>query len=262
MEKETLQAFGVKSLANASYGAFMEAVKSLIAKGTTEKLGLKAEDFSAFEALLVQLLEVNNGSKKDATTKELDALDEQRDRLLTHLFARVALEAGSPDETSQKAWLQLMGLRELYKGIQRKPTREETYLIKGLLVDAGKAEHNAAFVKLGLKPMLDQLKAINEDYEKKTASRAASQVANTLTPAKELRKQLDQYYEAFMMKIGALAIVSPNPELEAFVKAFNKLAKDTRERWKLHLAQLGLWTEEGGREDEDGNAESETEAEK
>ena len=56
-----------------------------------------------------------------------------------------------------------MGLRELYKGIQRKPTREETYLIKGLLVDAGKAEHNAAFVKLGLKPMLDQLKAINED---------------------------------------------------------------------------------------------------
>ena len=99
MEKETLQVFGVKSLANASYGAFMEAVKSLIAKGTTEKLGLKAEEFSAFEALLVQLLEVN----KDATTKELDALDEQRDRLLTHLFARVALEAGSPDETSQKA---------------------------------------------------------------------------------------------------------------------------------------------------------------
>ena len=53
MEKETLQVFGVKSLANASYGAFMEAVKSLIAKGTTEKLGLKAEEFSAFEALLV-----------------------------------------------------------------------------------------------------------------------------------------------------------------------------------------------------------------
>ena len=103
MEKETLQVFGVKSLANASYGAFMEAVKTLIAKGTTEKLGLKAEDFSAFEALLVQLLEVNNSSKKDATTKELDALDEQRDRLLTHLFARVVLEAGSPDETSQKA---------------------------------------------------------------------------------------------------------------------------------------------------------------
>ena len=51
----------------------------------------------------MQLLEVNNSSKKDATTKELDALDEQRDHLLTHLFARVALEAGSPDETSQKA---------------------------------------------------------------------------------------------------------------------------------------------------------------
>jgi len=125
--------------------------------------------------------------------------------------------------------------------------------------DAGKAEHNAAFVKLGLKPMLDQLKAINEDYEKKTASRAASQVANTLTPAKELRKQLDQYYEAFMMKIGALAIVSPNPELEAFVKTFNKLAKDTRERWKLHLAQLGLWTEEGGREEEGESPKAPTE---
>ena len=72
-------------------------------KGTTEKLGLKAEDFTAFQGLLEQLLEVNNSSKKDAATKELDSLDEQRDQILTHLFGRIALEAGSPDENNKKA---------------------------------------------------------------------------------------------------------------------------------------------------------------
>jgi len=144
-----------------------------------------------------------------------------------------------------------MGLRELYRGVQRKAVREETYLIKGLLLDAEKAENAQAFQKLGLKALLTRLKTINDAYEAKTASRAESQLANALPPAKELRKQLDQHYEAFTIKIGALAIVSPNAELEAFVKSFNKLVKDTRELWKLHIAQLGQWTEEGGWEDEE-----------
>ena len=38
-----------------------------------------------------------------------------------------------------------MGLRELYRGVQRKAVREETYLIKGLLLDAEKAENAQAF---------------------------------------------------------------------------------------------------------------------
>lgn len=144
-----------------------------------------------------------------------------------------------------------MGLRQLYRGVQRKAVREETYLIKGLLLDAEKTENAQAFQKLGLKPLLTQLKTVNDAYEAKTASRAESQLANALPPAKELRRQLDQYYEAFTIKMGALAIVSPNAELQAFVKSFNKLVKDTRELWKLHTAQLGLWTEEGGWDDEE-----------
>ena len=128
-----------------------------------------------------------------------------------------------------------MGLREQYLGLQKKANREETYLIKSLLIETEKTDNAQAFQKLGLKPLLTQLKTVNEQYEQKTAS----------------RKQLDEYYHAFTTKIGALAIVNPNPELEAFVKSFNKLVKDTRELWKLHIVQLGLWTEEGGREDDE-----------
>lgn len=100
---QTMASFKGAKLSNASYGAFMEAVKALIARGTTEKLGLKAEDFSAFQALLGQLLEATHKSTKDAMTKELDALDQSRDQILTHLFGRIALEADSPDENSKKA---------------------------------------------------------------------------------------------------------------------------------------------------------------
>lgn len=73
-----------------------------------------------------------------------------------------------------------MGLRELYRGVQRKAVREETYLIKGLLLDAEKAENAQAFQKLGLKALLTRLKTINDAYEAKTASRAESQLAKML----------------------------------------------------------------------------------
>lgn len=58
------------------------------------------------------------------------------------------------------------------------------------------------------------------------------------------------------MEVFKALIVSPTPELLAFVNSFNKLAKDTRELWKLHKAQLGIWTEEGGWEDEEPKAET------
>lgn len=154
-----------------------------------------------------------------------------------------------------------MGLREQYLGLQKKANREETYLIKSFLIETEKTDNAQAFQKLGLKPLLTQLKTVNEQYEQKTASRAEAQAMNALPPTKELRKQLDGYYHAFTTKIGALAIVNPNPELEAFVKSFNKLVKDTRELWKLHIVQLGLWTEEGGREDDEApSANGETES--
>lgn len=253
MATELLQPFWTKRLSNASYGAFIEAFSGLIAKGTTEKLGLKAEDYSAFQNLLAQLLEVNNSTRKDQATQELEQLDRSRDQILNYVFGKIVLESQSPDESIQKAWLQLLPLREMYKGLQKKANREETYLIKGLLVDTEKVENKEAFQKLGLTSILTQLKTVNEAYESTTESRAESQVANALPSAKVLRGQIDEYYASFTTKIGALAIVSPNAELEAFVKSFNKLAKDSRELWKLHLAQIGKWTEEWGWEEGEGS---------
>lgn len=75
----------------------------MIAKGTTEKLGLKAEDYDAFKALLAQLLEVNNSTRKDQATQELEQLDRSRDQILNYVFGKIVLESQSPDENIQKA---------------------------------------------------------------------------------------------------------------------------------------------------------------
>jgi|GEM_PF-2202663 hypothetical protein len=59
------------------------------------------------------------------------------------------------------------------------------------------------------------------------------------------------------IKANAVNIVTPIAETESFVVKMNKLIADTNLAHKQHKAQIGLWTEEGGREDEENLADEE-----
>ncbi len=254
-----LQSFNTKKLSNAAYGAFMQAVEKLILKGTCEKLSLDAVAFATFQEQLSKFIDLNRSSGQQALTKLLTELDYRRDQLLSYFFSKISLETSSPKEATRKAAESLFLLRKQYLGIQAKAQREESFLINGLLLDAEKEPYKAAITTLGLKESVEELKRLNADFETQLSQRAEAQLAQNPLPAKQLREALDAFYEQSSRRVDAFNLLTPNAESGAFIASLNKLIKDTNEAWKLHKAQLGRWTEEGGREEGEETPKTPTE---
>lgn len=132
-------------------------------------------------------------------------------------------------------------------------------LIKGLLLDSEKAEYKPAITTLGVKETLEELKKVNTDFEAQLSQRAEAEIAANPLPAKELRAELDEFYDTATRRVDAFNLLTPTAESWSFVTSLNKLIKDTNSIRKLHKTQLGMWTEEGGREDEEESQTSPSE---
>jgi len=258
-QNTALQSFSAKKLSNAAYGAFMQAFEKLILKGTCEKLSLDATAFSNFQAQLNQFIDLNRNSGQQVLTKLLTELDYRRDQLLSYFFAKINLETSSPKEATRKAAESLLLFRKQYFGIQSKPQREESFLINGLLLDSEKAEYKPAITTMGLKETLEELKSVNTEFEAQLSQCAEAEISANPLPAKQLREQLDAFYAQSSRRVDAFNLLTPNAESAAFITSLNKLIKDTNDAWKLHKAQLGRWTEEGGREEEEESTKASTE---
>ena len=212
MTTPALQSFSRKKLANAAYGAFMQAFEKLILKATTEKLSLDASAFSAFQTKLIQFVDSNRTAGQQDLTKRLSDLDYRRDQLLIYCFAKINLEASSPKEAIRKAAEALAPLRKQYFGIQSNPQREESFLINGLLLDAEKEPYKAAITTLGLKEALEELKRVNTDFEAQLSQRAEAQLTESPLPAKQLRAELDEFYDTATRRVDAFNLLTPTAE--------------------------------------------------
>ena len=212
MTTPALQSFSRKKLANAAYGAFMQAFEKLILKATTEKLGLDTGAFTAFQTKLIQFVDSNRTAGQQDLTKRLNDLDYRRDQLLIYCFAKINLEASSPKEAIRKAAEALVPLRKQYFGLQSNPQREESFLINGLLLDAEKEPYKAAITTLGLKEALEELKKVNADFETQLSQRAEAQLAESPLSAKQLRAELDEFYDTATRRVDAFNLLTPTAE--------------------------------------------------
>ena len=248
---EEVKEFSPKKLTNANYGAFMQAFEKLVAKGTTEKLWLEASDFTAFQDKLKVFLDLNQEMHQEEFTKALQELDKKRDQLLSFIFAKISIEAQSPDTQVQKAGQLLLPLKKQYQGIQTKQDRAESFLINGLLVDLEKTEHAAAVVKIWLTAGVQELKTVNAKFIETMAERSEKEIVRNLQGAKKLREELDTLYRQFIRKIDALGVVNPNPELVACIASLNQLIQETRNARTIHKGLVGAYTTDGEWEDEE-----------
>ena len=246
-----LRPMGLHKLSNGLYAAFLNVFVAFVKEGTVAKLGIKAEDLTAFEGLMGKLDVALQQARKEAINQELDQLDMERDALLRYLLGTINLGSLAPEVNVQNAAKALADRREKYTGTAKKANLVETTEIKALVADAEKAELAPHFAALGLTGTIAKLKAVNESYTEKWKARIEKQTESPRIIIKKLRPELDVLYAKMTTKINALNIVSPVAETERFVSKMNKLISDTNLAYKQHKAQVGLWTEDGGREDEE-----------
>ena len=252
-----LSQFWLGKLSNGLYAAFLNVFSTFVQKATPAKLWLKADDFTKFQQLLAQLDDAVLQVRKEQLTQELDQLDTQRDQVLRFLLSSISLNQNSPVPANQAAAKALTDFRARYLDTIKKANITETTEIKGLLIDAEKADYAPHFTTLGLTATLTALKTFNDAYNEKWTARIEKQATAPLPVVKDLRTQLDTLYQEMTIKANAVNIVTPIAETESFVVKMNKLIADTNLAHKQHKAQIGLWTEEGGREDEENLADEE-----
>ena len=224
---------------NATHTLFHNNQYDLVAKVEQTKLNIPADLLASWKANIDLEVEINKQSMMSALTKELEAKDVDRDRVLSRLFGLIKVHRLSFVEAESKPAERLYAALKPYLGIQKEAFGDETIHIVGLLKDTER--FTAEVTALGLAGLLTQLKTLNEEYRKLDAQRRSDSVASKLPNARSVRRQTDADFEVICQCIQASYMLAATKEDKALiltlVNEMNRVASDLKASHKASAAQ-------------------------
>ena len=224
---------------NATHTLFHSNQYNLVAKVEQTKLNIPADLLASWKANIDLEVEINKQSMMSALTKELEAKDVDRDRVLSRLFGLIKVHRLSFVEAESKPAERLYAALKPYLGIQKEAFGDETIHIVGLLKDTER--FTAEVTALGLAGLLTQLKTLNEEYKKLDAQRRSDSVASKLPNARSVRRQTDADFEVICQCIQASYMLATTKEDKALiltlVNEMNRVASDLKASHKASVAQ-------------------------
>ena len=224
---------------NATHTLFHNNQYDLVAKLEQTKLNIPADLLASWKANIDLEVEINKQSMMSALTKELEAKDVDRDRVLSRLFGLIKVHRLSFVEAESKPAERLYAALKPYLGIQKEAFGDETIHIVGLLKDTER--FTAEVTALGLAGLLTQLKTLNEEYRKLDAQRRSDLVAAKLPDARSARRQTDADFEVICQCIQASYMLAATKEDKALiltlVNEMNRVASDLKASHKASVAQ-------------------------
>ena len=215
---------------NATHTLFHSNQYELVAKVEQTKLNIPAELLASWKAGIDMEVEINKQSAASALTKELEAKDTDRDRVLSQLFGLMKVHRLSFVEAERKAAERLYAALKPYIGIQKEIYGDETIHIVGLLKDTERLA--AEVTALGLAPLLAHLKALNDEYRTLDAQRRSDTVASKLPNARSIRRQTDADFEVICQCIQASYMLAANNAdkelILTLVDEMNRISSDLK----------------------------------
>ena len=224
----------IRSFSSATHTLFHSNQYDLVAKVEQSKLNISADLLASWKANIDMEVEINKQSMLSALTREMEAKDAERDRILTQLFGLIRIHRLSFVEAERKPAERLYAALKTYFGIQTEAFGDETIHIVGLLKDTER--FTAEVTALGLTALLAQLKMVNEEYKKLDAQRRSDLVAAKLPDARSARRQTDADFEVICQCIQASYMLAATKEDKALiltlVNEMNRVASDLKPRTK------------------------------
>ena len=229
----------IRSFSSATHTLFHSNQYDLVAKVEQSKLNISADLLASWKANIDMEVEINKQSMLSALTREMEAKDAERDRILTQLFGLIRIHRLSFVEAERKPAERLYAALKTYFGIQTESFGDETIHIVGLLKDTER--FTAEVTALGLTALLTQLKTVNEEYKKLDAQRRSDLVAAKLPDARSARRQTDADFEVICQCIQASYMLAATKEDKALiltlVNEMNRVASDLKASHKASVAQ-------------------------
>ena len=212
--------FNLTKLRLMNFYQVMTNVQLFLSQEDLETLKLKDaakvfdEKYKAFDAAVQPM-------RGDVDTKELNKLDERRDKALIGLYGHVRVFTGFPEEAKATAAQQLQAILLKYdKAPQTKPLREETAIVSNVVSDLEVADAKAKLTLIGADKWLDELKDANKKFEAAYNARTQRNM-DLVGQTKEKRIALDDEYRRLAHTINALATLGGEAPYKRLMSSIN-----------------------------------------
>ena len=212
--------FNLTKLRLMNFYQVMTNVQLFLSQEDLETLKLKDaakvfdEKYKAFDAAVQPM-------RGDVDTKELNKLDERRDKALIGLYGHVRVFTGFPEEAKATAAQQLQAILLKYdKAPQTKPLREETAIVSNVVSDLEVADAKAKLTLIGAEKWLDELKDANKKFEAAYNARTQRNM-DLVGQTKEKRIALDDEYRRLAHTINALATLGGEAPYKRLMNSIN-----------------------------------------
>ena len=217
---EMILYFNLTKLRLMNFYQVMTNVQLFLSQEDLETLKLKDaakvfdEKYKAFDAAVQPM-------RGDVDTKELNKLDERRDKALIGLYGHVRVFTGFPEEAKATAAQQLQAVLLKYdKAPQTKPLREETAIVSNVVSDLEVADAKAKLTLIGAEKWLDELKDANKKFEAAYNARTQRNM-DLVGQTKEKRIALDGEYRHLAHTINALATLGGEAPYKRLMSSIN-----------------------------------------
>ena len=217
---EMILYFNLTKLRLMNFYQVMTNVQLFLSQEDLETLKLKDaakvfdEKYKAFDAAVQPM-------RGDVDTKELNKLDERRDKALLGLYGHVRVFTGFPEEAKATAAQQLQAILLKYdKAPQTKPLREETAIVSNVVSDLEVADAKAKLTLIGADKWLDELKDANKKFEAAYNARTQRNM-DLVGQTKEKRIALDGEYRHLAHTINALATLGGEAPYKRLMSSIN-----------------------------------------
>ena len=217
---EMILYFNLTKLRLMNFYQAMTNVQLFLSQEDLETLKLKDaakvfdEKYKAFDAAVQPM-------RGDVDTKELNKLDERRDKALMGLYGHVRVFTGFPEEAKATAAQQLQAILLKYdKAPQTKPLREETAIVSNVVSDLEVADAKAKLTLIGAEKWLDELKDANKKFEAAYNARTQRNM-DLVGQTKERRIALDDEYRHLAHTINALATLGGEAPYKRLMSSIN-----------------------------------------
>ena len=217
---EMILYFNLTKLRLMNFYQVMTNVQLFLSQEDLETLKLKDaakvfdEKYKAFDAAVQPM-------RGDVDTKELNKLDERRDKALIGLYGHVRVFTGFPEEAKATAAQQLQAVLLKYdKAPQTKPLREETAIVSNVVSDLEVADAKAKLTLIGADKWLDELKDANKKFEAAYNARTQRNM-DLVGQTKEKRIALDGEYRRLAHTINALATLGGEAPYKRLMSSIN-----------------------------------------
>ena len=179
---------------------------------TALQTALKAED----DALAL--------SKANLLSKEIKAIDAERDKHYKALRKAITFFLNHPDAEQVKAAQRLERLLKDYNIDPKMQLDRETGLLLNLISDL-EAKSAADVTALALTPVVQAMKQANDKLREVTRARANDRAVQIVGQLKQAQHASDEAYRALVQKVNALAVVEGEADYADFISKMNEQVK-------------------------------------